>query len=196
MMSNEQKGLLLWCGVVVVGGLIPIILAGVLFLPRTYHFGTEITVSRTPEQAWAWFVRPKHWGKRFKTVQSIDGSSDAITGIGERRQVLVHLPGGKTLVSEIMITDFTKGRLYADRHSGDWVDGTPLPIANVTDRIEFYPDGPGHTRITFTGFFEVNGLWNRWLAYFTLRPMADRVITRVRDEYDRSIEKDHPSPGA
>jgi len=178
----------------VVGGLILIVLAGALFLPRAYHIGTEITVLRTPEKAWAWFVRPTHWSKRFPTVQSIEGGSEAMTGVGARRQVVVHLPSGKTLVGEIIITDFTKDRLYADRHLGDWLDGTLLPISNVTDRLEFDPDGQGHTRITFTGAFEVKGLLNRWLAYFTLRPMADRVIARMRHEYDLSIEKDHPRP--
>lgn len=193
-MSNARINLIQWSGIAVVGGLVLMVLAGMLFLPETYHFGTVITVSRTPEQVWAWFVRPNRWAKRFPMIQSIDGGSDEMTAVGAQHRLQIHLPGGKTLVSEIKITDFAKGRLYEDRHLGDWLDGTPLPITNVTDQLEFYRDGEGQTRITYTGVFEVKGLLNRWLAYFTLRPMADRVLAQVRNEYDRSIKKDHPSP--
>lgn len=179
---------------VIVGGLILIVLGVTVCLPDEYHFGTTITVSRAPKRVWAWFVNPTHWTQRFPMVQSVEESSTITTSVGTLRRVSVQTPGGNTLMSEIMVTDFARGHLYADRHIADWLDGRPLPVTNVTDRLEFDPDGRGHTRITFTGAFEVTGLWNRWLAYFALKPMVDRVIARVLSESAHSIENDHPSP--
>ncbi|MBI3621832.1 MAG: SRPBCC family protein [Nitrospirae bacterium] len=179
---------------VIAGGLILIVLGVTLYLPAEYHFGTTITVSRAPKRVWAWFANPSHWTQRFPMVQSIEGGSTLMTSVGTQRRVNVQIPGGNTLTSEIMVTDFTTGRLYADRHLEDWLDGRPLPVTNVTDRLEFDPDGQGHTRITFTGAFEVTGLWNRWLAYFALKPMVDRVIARVLTESAHSMENEHPGP--
>jgi len=184
----------MWLGVVLAGGAILVFLGGLVFLPGEYRFGTQVTVSRSPERAWMWFVKPERWSRRFPMVQTLDVGSEATTGIGARRRVIVHAPGGQTLVCDILVTDFTEGRLYADRHLGDWLDGRPLPVEHVTDRVEFDPDGPGKTRITFKSIFDVEGPLNKWLAYFELKPAADRIIARVLKEYDRSVLKAHPVP--
>jgi len=179
---------------VIAGVVILIVLGVTLYLPEEYHFGTAITVSRTPQRVWAWFVDPTHWTQRFPMIQSMEGGSTLMTSVGTQRRVSVQIPGGNTLTSEIRVTEFTAGRLYADRHLEDWLDGRPLPITNVSDRLEFDPDGQGRTRITFTGAFEVTGLLDRWLAYFALKPMVDRVIARMLAEAAHSMEKEHPSP--
>jgi len=180
----------LWWSGAAVGSLALIVLGGALWLPRTYQFEADFTVLRPPERVWAWFAQPGRWARRFPIVQSVEDGSNTPMSIGAQRRVRVHLPGGETLVSEILVTDFATGRRYADRHLGDWLDGAPLPVANVTDRLEFDPDGQGHTRVVFSGVFEVTGLWNRWLAYFTWQPIAARVIAQVRDTYVHSIHID------
>ena len=190
-MVMSRRRMLRWSGAAV-GGVALIVLGGALLLPRTYRFETELTVSRPPDRVWAWFIKPSRWARRFPIVQSVGDDANTPMGVGTQRRVLIHLPGGETLLSDIIVTDFTPGSRYADRHLGDWLDGAPLPITNVTDRLEFDPDGQGRTRVTFTGIFEVTGLWNRWLAYFTLKPMANRVIAQVRNDSARIIQTDHP----
>ncbi|HTN44596.1 MAG TPA: SRPBCC family protein [Nitrospiria bacterium] len=192
--SPAQKELAAWIGIILAVCLILFFLAGLWWLPGEYQVRTQVAVSRTPEQAWAWFADPDHWGRRFPMVQADENASNAMTGAGDRRRVTLHIPGGSTLVSEILITDFVKGHLYADRHLGDWMDGKPLPIANARDRLEFDPEGSGKTRITFKGVFEVKGPLNRWLAFLVLKPTADRIIAQALEEYGRSIGIDRPSP--
>ena len=183
---------LLWGTAILAGAIALLWLAGLLFLPGEYRFGTDVVMAKDPERAWAWFVNPAHWPARFSIVQSVEGPSGTMADVGTRHRVTLRLPGGRTLVSDIIVTDAIAGRLFADRHVDDRVDGWPLPLERVTDRLEFNPDGTGKTRIVFTEIIDVEGAFGKWLAYLELNPVADRVIAEVVGDYNRAVAHGRP----
>lgn len=164
---------------------------GLFVLPGEYRFGSGVVIEEHPERVWAWFVNPANWPKRFPSVQSVEGTSDTMAEVGTRHRVTLRLPGGRTLVSDIVVTEADAGRLFADRHLGDWLNGMALPLANVTDRLEFEPDVTG-TRVVFTEIVDIQGPFNKWLAYLGLKSVADRIIAEVVGDSRRAVVHGRP----
>jgi hypothetical protein len=187
-----RRGLLWWLALVAGGVVLLALLVGLFVLPEEYRFGTDVVIATTPDRAWTWFINPARWPKRFSTVQSVEGAPGTMAGVGTHHRVTLNLPGGGTLASDLVVTDAVAGQLYADRHLGDWLNGRLLPVTNVTDRLEFKPDGEGRTRIAFMERLDVNGPLNKWLAYLVLKPIADRVIAEVAGESLRAVGPGRP----
>lgn len=182
---------LLWGTAVTAGAAAAVWLVGLFVLPGEYRFGADVVIAKDPERVWAWFVEPEHWPARFSIVQSVEGAPETLKDAGAHHRVTLRLPDGRTLVSDIVVTEAVAGRLYADRHLGDWLNGRPLPVANVTDRLEFGPDGTGKTRVVYTAIVEVNGPVDKWLAWLMLKPAADRVIADVVGDTRRAVDRGH-----
>ncbi|MFI5304744.1 MAG: SRPBCC family protein [Nitrospiria bacterium] len=193
-MSNRYRTLLGVTIIAIAGILLILSLLGTFYLPGVYQIGTEVVVPRTPNSIWKWFVHSNNWNRRFSVVYSVEDSFNKEAGVGEELQIRTNIPGGVNLISNIVVTDWVKERLIGDRHKGDWVNGRPLPLTNVTDRFEFKPEGLNKTRVTFKETFEVHGPINKWLAYLVIKPVADRFLAEILNEYNNSIKLNHTTP--
>jgi hypothetical protein len=183
-----MRRILLWGTAIMAGAVAAVWLVGLFVLPGVYRFSADAVVKKHPERVWAWFVDPALWPTRFSAVQSVEGAPGTMAAVGSHHRITLRVSDGGTLVSDIVVTDAVAGRLYADRHLGDWWNGRPLPLANVTDRLEFDPDGTGKTRIVFTTIVEVTDPWIKWLAWLMLKPVVDRVIADVVGDFRRSVD--------
>ena len=165
-----------------------------LRLPTEYQFTHEVVIPRTPDRSWRWFVQPDHWSKRFSMIRIPDQVPSTKDGVGTLRRIVFDIPGGNKITSEIEVTEWVEGKLYADRHLKDTLNGKTLPIDNAGSRFEFEPEGKNNTRLIFNGTFEVHGFFNKWFAYLVLKPLADRVIPGSLPVLFRSIERHEKKP--
>jgi hypothetical protein len=183
----------MWSGVLVAGLLMIVLIIG-LQLPAEYRFIREVVIPLTPDRSWRWFVRPDHWSKRFSMIHISDKVPSTKDSVGTHRRIVFDIPGGGEIVSEIEVTEWVEGKLYADRHLKDTLNGKTLPIDNAGSRFEFRPEGEKKTRLIFNGFCEVHGFLNKWFAYLVLKPTADQVIPGSLPILFRSIERDEKNP--
>ena len=165
------------------------------FLPERYQYGTEIVVSRNVDRTWKSFTDPPKWKKTFPAIQSVDESFSGKRGVGEEIKVETLFPGGKDFIAKLIITDWVKGEVIEDRHAGDWLNGRPLPVSNVNDRIEFAPAGKNKTKITFRESFEVKGPVNKWIAYFFVKPAASRMLAEFLNDYNENVKRGKGNTG-
>lgn len=190
-MSHLSVKHLGWMLIGIAGVLAIAFFVGSMFLPGQYQIGTEVVIPRSPEATWNWFVHPKNWNRRFSVVQRVEESSNIESQIGEQLQIETRIPGGNKLISNIVVTDWIKGRLVGDRHQGDWLYDRPLPLINVKDRFEFRPEGLGKTRVLFKETFDVNGPLDKWIAFLVVKPAADRFLAEILNEYHQAIHQNH-----
>ncbi|MHB8481821.1 MAG: SRPBCC family protein [Nitrospiria bacterium] len=196
-MSYRHNKYLGWILSAITGVLVILFFVGAFYLPGEYQIGTEVVVSRTPESIWKWFAHPDNWKKRFSVIHSVEEPlNNKGAGVGEQLTIETNIPGGMKLKSNIVITDWVKGRLVGDWHQGDWINGRSLPLTKVIDRFEFKPEGLGKTRIIFKETFDVNGPFNKWLAYLVVKPAEDRLLAEILNEYNHSIKQNHSTPAS
>jgi len=191
-MLSDRKRLLIWTVGSIAGLFLILIFVGALLLPDEYHFKTEMIVPKPPIRAWAWFVDPEHWNKRLSMIENIEGPSKKLLEVGDRRRIVTIFSGGNKLTTDVLVTNLIKGKLYSDRHLGNWLNNWSLPVSNVKDQLEFEPEGKDKTRIIIKGRFEVDGPFDKWIAYLMLKPEVDRFMANIQDEYHRSIENNNP----
>jgi uncharacterized membrane protein len=169
-----MKKRLAWIGIAAAGFLGLFLIVGWL-LPAEYRLEAETEVSRTPDRAWRRWVQLEDWPDRFSPIQSVQKLSDQ-EGVGTRWKIETALPGGLDLISEVEVTHWVEGQLYAHRHVRDLINGRPLPVVNAESRLEFRPAGDERTRVIYTGTFEAHGPLKRWYAWLVVKPMADKAI--------------------
>jgi carbon monoxide dehydrogenase subunit G len=181
------RKIVLWTGL----GLLAVLLILLIIsyqLPGEYSMEAQLTVPRPLSQVWDALAQYDSWPHRIPGVSSVQKLSPGPIGPGTRLQVVISLPGNKTLSNSVEVTDWVEEKLYEHRHLEDATNGVSLPVTQSKVRLEFKSVAEDRTQVFFTGTFQVHGPIQRWMGRLVYKPMADKALTEFLTEAGRRLQ--------
>ncbi|MEW6681443.1 MAG: SRPBCC family protein [Nitrospirota bacterium] len=181
----------LWVGAAVLAVAAVAFIVG-WFLPADYHIGAELVIPTPAERVWRGLVVPDRWSKWLPWIRTVIVTNDLRGGVGSRRRIVSVLPGGRELVSDVEVTEWTEGSRYAHRHLTDSLDGWTLPVSDGRVEVDLERVADHACRLRITASFRASGALARWWALVVAKPLAGRALNERLDEFSSRIQSATP----